>query len=109
MKGWIRGTWTGCVVALALGVPLAHADGGTIRFVGAVVTPTCSFAHDSSGMEASHGACGVTPSSASLPSSQYRQQVVALEEAFSTEERLLGYFAHYAGTEDTRLMTRVYD
>lgn len=107
MKGWIRKTWMVCAVAMALGAPLAHADGGTITFVGAVVSPTCSFdAGASSG--AATGGCGAA-TVAQLPTSVYRQQIDTLEAALHASDRLMTYFAGYAGTADTRMMTRVYD
>jgi hypothetical protein len=111
MKGWIRRTCVGCVVALALGATSVHASaGGTITFVGAIVMPTCS-AGGSMGVSpgSSSGGCGVVPDHSSLPTSSYRQDVVPLERAVVTQDRLLVYFASYAGTADTQMMTRTYE
>jgi type 1 fimbria pilin len=109
MKGWIRRTWMGCAVALALGAPLAHADGGTITFVGAIVAPTCTTVDvEASSPAVSRGGCGVAASEAAAHTSVYRQQLITLESA-ATDDRLLAYFAGYAGHDDTRLLTRTYD
>ncbi|WP_109125297.1 type 1 fimbrial protein [Dyella sp. C11] len=105
MKGWNRKTWMGCVVALALGVPLAHAEGGTIMFSGAVVTPTCSFG---TGDVNTGGECGAS-ASASSHAQLYRQDSVALENALNTHDRLLNYFAGYAHENGQQLLTRTYE
>ncbi len=111
MKGCSRRTWLGCAVALALGASVAHAGtGGTITFVGAIVAPTCSFG---GAMEAAsgsaNGGCGVAPEHPSAPTSMYRQDVVPLEGALNSQDRLLNYFAGYAGTANARFMTRTYE
>jgi hypothetical protein len=109
MKGWIRKTWMVCAAALALGAPLAYADGGTITFVGAIVTPTCTTADvEASSPAVSRGGCGATVGEATAHSSVYRQQLVTLEST-ATNDRLLAYFVGYAGHDDTRLLTRIYD
>lgn len=111
MKGWIRRTWLGCVVGLALAVPVARAGtGGTITFVGAIVAPTCSFGGAMAASSGSaNGSCGVAQENPSAPTSMYRQDVVPLEGALNSQDRLLNYFAGYAGTADTRFMTRTYE
>jgi hypothetical protein len=113
MKAWIRRTWLGCAVALALGAPVAHASGGgTITFVGAIVAPTCSFdgGEQATPQAMNNGCgCGTAPVDQSTHTSIYRQEVVPLEDALSTQDRLLSYFAGYAGTTDTRLTTRTYE
>lgn len=112
MKGWIRRTWVGCVVALALGVPSAYADGGRLVFSGAIVEPTCTVgfqridevqargprqyrcterADATPGQAAQSYALSVTSSESSLPS-----------------DHLIGYFAHYLNT-DPKLVTQTYD
>jgi hypothetical protein len=110
MKGWIRRTCVGCVVALPLGATCAHASAsGTISFVGAILTPTCGVGGSMGTVPgSSNGGCGVAPDHSSLPTSSYRQDVVSLESAIATQDRLLIYFAGYAGTVDTQLMTRTY-
>ncbi len=109
MKGWIRRTCVGCVVALALGVPLAHAEGGTITFVGAIVAPTCGMDHAQAGLGRSTGGCGVEPTGQVPYASMYRQDVVSLESALASQDRLLNYYAGYAGTADMQLTIRTYD
>ena len=109
MKGWIRRTCVVCAVALGLGASLAHADGGTITFVGAIVAPTCTTADvEASTPKASRGGCGEAAGHAATHTSVYRQELVALE-GDTVDNRLLAYFAGYAGREDTRLLTRTYD
>ncbi|ULU25637.1 hypothetical protein [Dyella terrae] len=110
MKGWTRKTWIGCVVALALGAPLAHAGGGgTITFVGAVVVPTCSVSDtgEASPDRQLHR-CAVGSAEASLPASSYRQEVGLLEPA-AGNDRLLAYFSGYATDDNARIVTRTYE
>ncbi len=96
----------GCVVALALGVPLAHADGGRITFVGSIVTPTCGFGGDASFADLG-GGCG--PAASSVPhASLYRQDVVALE-TINDGDKLLSYFSGYADASTAQLVTRNYE
>lgn len=110
MKGWIRRTCAGCVVALALGVPLAHASSsGTITFVGAIVAPTCSIGEIQATPGQTAGGCGEATGGQAAHLSMYRQDVVSLESTLSSQDRLLNYFADYAGTADTRLLTRTYE
>lgn len=112
MKGWIRKTGMGCVVALALGVPAAYAGGsGTITFVGAVVVPTCN-AGDAAAKAPAAGAyqrCATAPVSPSSPVSSYRQDVASLESGVESNDRLLTYFAGYASARDTQILTRTYE
>jgi hypothetical protein len=110
MKGWTRWTWMGCVVAMSLGVPLAHAStSGTITFVGAIVAPTCSMESVQAGPGRSTGGCGIGPDGQPAHTVMYRQDVVSLESALSTQDRLLSYYAGYAGTTDTKLTVRTYE
>jgi hypothetical protein len=64
-------------------------------------------------MEASagsaHGGCGVAADNASAHTSIYRQDVVPLEGALNSQDRLLNYFVGYAGTAETRFVTRTYE
>lgn len=110
MKGWIRRTCVGCVVALALGGPLAHASSsGTITFVGAVVAPTCSMDTTRAAPGRTFGGCGVEPDGQAAHDSMYRQDVVSLESVLSSQDRLLNYYAGYAGTAGTQLTIRTYE
>lgn len=109
MKGWIRKTCVGCVVALALGAPEAYADGGRITFQGAVVVPTCSAPDEGVRPVNRSGGCGVASDQLVPHASFYRQDVVPLEHALAQQDRLLNYFGGYAGMVDTGLTTRVYD
>lgn len=111
MKRWIRKTWTGCIVAVALAVPVAHAtNSGTITFVGAIVVPTCNIA-GSVGVFPDRGYqhCAVPPGQASMPTSSYRQELVSLESEAATHDRLLGYFAGYASNEQAQIVKRTYE
>ena len=101
----------GCVVALVLGAAPAHADGGRITFVGSIVAPTCRIAGlpDTPPAASSHGGCGAALGRASAPVAQYRQDVVPLEHAIGTQDRLLVYFAGYAGMARAQVVTRTYE
>jgi type 1 fimbria pilin len=110
MKGWIRRTCVGCVVALALGGPEVQAStGGTITFVGAIVTPTCG-GPDTRAASPDRGLhrCVVSSGQAPLPTSSYRQEVAMLESS-AGNDRLLAYFSGYADASNTRILTRTYE
>ncbi|MDR3444856.1 MULTISPECIES: type 1 fimbrial protein [unclassified Dyella] len=124
MKGWTRKTWIGCVVALALGAPLAHADGGTITFSGAVVTPTCSMGGSDSapatqGMahtsRTRFGCSGTADASFSAKAPQaYTVSVESLESSSLGADRLVSYFSGYVrasvpGDVHMQLVTQAYD
>lgn len=108
MKGWIRKTWMGCVIAVSLGVPVAHADGGTITFVGAIVAPTCGGTSEGS-TDAARGGCGAALAHVASRSSMYRQSTVSLEDAMQARDRLLTYFATYADAGGAHLVMRTYE
>lgn len=106
MKGWIRRTCVGCVVALALGGPLAHAEGGTIMFSGAVVAPTCSVdsrripeppnGQRSSAVIRNFGCAGTTNTSFSALAPQaYTVSVEPLDASALRSDRLISYFSDY--------------
>jgi hypothetical protein len=112
MKGWIRRTCKVCVVAWALGAPLAYAStSGTITFVGAIVVPTCNVGDAAAIASAAGGyqRCAAPAATPSAPVSSYRQDVVSLETAMEHPDRLLGYFAGYASARDTQILTRTYE
>lgn len=111
MKGWIRRTWTGCgVVALMLGAPQVHAQGGTITFVGAIAAPTCgAMAASEASPGALRGGCGAPLANVASRSSVYRQSMAPLEDATQTSDRLLAYFATYADAGQAQLVTRTYE
>jgi hypothetical protein len=110
MKGWIRKTWMGCVVAVSLAVPVAHAAGtGTITFVGAIVVPTCTMTETAGAFpDRGYQRCAVPAGQASMPTSSYRQDVASLESE-ANHDRLLAYFAGYASNEHTQIVTRTYE
>jgi hypothetical protein len=98
------------MVAMALGVPLAHAStSGTITFVGAIVAPTCSVGSAPVTPGHTSGGCGVGRDGQPAHTTMYRQEVVSLESALGSQDRLLNYYAGYAGTTDTTLAIRVYE
>ena len=121
MKGWTRRTWIGCVVALACGASLAHADGGRIDFVGAVVEPTCSL-HDQAlaGADLSSFArthwgtsCGDRAEASPTHSPSYAMSVESVGTSAMASDRVLAYFSNYlqaAGLDgvDARLVTQSY-
>jgi hypothetical protein len=110
MKGWIRKTWVSCVIAASLAAPVTHAStSGTITFVGAIVAPTCSMESVHVGSGHTIGGCGIGPDGQPAHTVMYRQDVVSLESALSTQDRLLSYYAGYAGITDTKLTVRTYE
>jgi len=126
MKGWIRKGWLGCVIAVSLGVPVAHADGGTITFSGAVVAPTCgtgsaSIEAISSPQRAAVSSrqpvrCGEASPAAdggAFSSTSYRLTVEPLESSSLGSDRLISYFSGYvkASQADVRmnLVTQAYE
>lgn len=127
MKGWMGKTWIGCVLTLGLSVSVAHADGGTITFSGAVMAPTCSARtgdidaaaspHRASGTGNALIGCGDAraPGTAGATStSSYVLTVEPLESSALSSDRLVAYFSGYvkaAGQPDTRmnLVTQAYE
>lgn len=124
MKGWIRRTCVVCAVASALGAPLAHADGGTITFSGAVLAPTCSAGNGDMGAISAtqHAAlsrqrfdCGSsTGANAHAVPTSYTLTVEPLDSSALSADRLVSYFSSYvkaSGQEDAHmnLVTQAYD
>jgi hypothetical protein len=124
MKGRIRWTCVGFAVALALGAPSAYAEGGTITFSGAVVTPTC--AADSGRVIAlSSGqrnvassqqrfGCGGSSDASPTSTQSYELSVEPLEASALSSDRLISYFANYvraSAQEDIhmQLVTQAYE
>lgn len=100
----------GCAVALALGVPVAHAQGGTITFVGAIAAPTCgAMAASEASPQALRGGCGAPLANVASRSSVYRQSTASLEDAMQASDRLLAYFGTYADANQAQLVTRTYE
>lgn len=117
MKGWIRKTWMGCVIAISL-ASVAHANTGTITFSGAVVTPTCSpdqgrLASGAGAIGTSHLAC--TGVDAAADGSQlYELRVTALQGSALAGDRVIKYFAGYAkdigtDTASLKLLTQTFE
>lgn len=123
MKGWIRRTCVGFAVALALGAPVVHADGGVILFTGAVVTPTCSMDSGTSGAlpggststRPRFGCSGAANASFSTRAPQvYSVSVEPLESSSLSTDRLVSYFSGYVraaapGDTHMQLVTQAYD
>lgn len=116
----------GCVVAMSLGVPVAHADGGTITFSGAVVAPTCAASSASMGatlpaqrtatsrQRFECGGDGESGARAHAFPSSYTLTVEPLESSSLSADRLVGYFSNYvkaSGQAQARmnLVTQAYD
>lgn len=117
MKGWIRRTRVGCVVALALGAPWAHAATGTITFVGAILAPTCSadagflvgMVPGSSGRYSCEG-----PASTSRDAAPFVVKITTVAASGIADDRALSYFSGYAraaGENDAavKLVTQTFD
>lgn len=88
-------------LVLALAVSAAWAEGGRIEFHGAVVEPTCStvglpddLSHTPGGLAPQRFGCG---QSAADEGPTYSRDVVDLATANRRRDRLLDYFASYAG------------
>jgi hypothetical protein len=96
----------GCVLSLAFGIPSARGRGGLLQFSGAVVAPTCASVDVRSLMAASNQpgqdtvphqfACAGADGVADVARS-YVQTVTALDAAAAGGDRVLAYFAGYAG------------
>jgi hypothetical protein len=108
MKGWIRRTCVGCVVAVSLGAPVARAGGGAITFIGAIVAPTCGAAPEGL-LDAAQGGCGPALTNVASRPSMYRQSAVSLEDAMQESDHLLTYFATYANVSEAQLVMRTYE
>ncbi len=109
-------TAAGCAMALAMGVTFARADAGSISFSGAVVEPTCAVVA-SDGTPAPQGATDARPEvrscgrTAGGDGQTYARSVVQLDAASVAHDRLLNYYAGYAGTTGrpgVRLVVRTY-
>jgi len=111
-------TAAGCAMAFAMGVTFARADAGSISFSGAVVEPTCAVVA-SDGAPAPQGTGGARPDlrscgrTAGDAGQTYARNVVQLDAASVARDRLLDYYAGYAGTgptgqPDVRLVVRTY-
>ena len=110
MKGWIRWTLLGCVLVSTLGGLWAHAEGGVITFVGAIVEPTCSVGGPLDfSLDRARGYCSVSPEHPTTPASIYRQNTASLESELGRQDRLLIYFAGYADASQTQVITRTYE
>jgi len=108
----------GGVLALAAGSNLARAGGGTIRFSGAVVEPTCSVAATDAAPVTDagtalagqdHMSCGRTPADSGR---SYTRNVLELNAQAVATNRLLSYYAGYAdgaGDGRVKLVVRTYD
>ncbi|MDG2539550.1 hypothetical protein P5Y53_17865 [Dyella jiangningensis] len=111
MKGWIRKTWMGCVVALALGVPVAHADGGRIVFSGAIMEPTCTVGAQRIDEVQTRGArqYRCTERADATPGQAAQSYALSVTRGSALQsDQLIGYFAHYLNA-DPKLVTQTYD
>jgi len=99
---------------MALAMSSAWAGGGRITFSGAVVTPTCVSAHESSVFASTphqRFACDGAATAASRNPSAYEFSVARLEQERITGDPLLAYFAGYlppVARGTARLVTRTY-
>jgi len=95
----------GCALIVFIGVTAVQAATGRIAFSGAVVEPTCTSEGEpikvttpafAASASARHS-CGRTTTD---PGRSYSQQVTRLAPADLAHDRLLAYFASYAGAGD---------
>lgn len=108
----------GGILVVTAGITLARADSGTIGFSGAVVEPTCSVAASAAATATEGGAtpagqdhlsCGRTSADAG---SSYTRNVLELNARAVAANRLLSYYAGYAGSNGegrVKLVVRTYD
>ncbi|AHX16467.1 hypothetical protein CH75_21880 [Dyella jiangningensis] len=111
MKGWIRKTGMGCVVALALGAPLAHADGGRITFSGAIMEPTCTVGFQRINEVQAKGAhqYRCTEQVDATPGQAAQSYALSVTSGSALpSDQLIGYFAHYLNA-DPKLVTQTYN
>lgn len=112
MKGWIRWTWTGgCAVALALGVSVAHADGGRITFSGAITEPTCAAGIQRIEEVQARGThpYRCTERADATPGQAAQSYALSVTSGSALQsDQLIGYFSHYLNA-DPKLVTQTYD
>ncbi|WP_147281768.1 hypothetical protein [Dyella solisilvae] len=107
MKGWIRWTCAGCVVALALGGSRAHAVDGTLTFSGSVLEPTCmargvDVAIASPSAKAMRSVCA----GREVDSAAFDLRVTTVARSGISDDRVLSYYAGYAralGQDDSSI------
>ncbi|TNY27074.1 hypothetical protein BV497_05315 [Fulvimonas soli] len=99
------------MLALAMAAPLAHADGGSIGFSGAIVEPTCSVGagriNEAQNLGARHYRC--TEQADATPGQAAQSYVLSVTEGSAlSSDRLIGYFAGYLNAEP-KLVTQTYE
>ncbi len=99
------------MLALAMAASLAHADGGTLRFSGAIVEPTCQVGAGRVGEAQELGAryyrCTEQADATPGQAAQAYMLSVTVVSA-SSSDRLIGYFAGYASGAP-KLVTQTYE
>jgi hypothetical protein len=111
MKGWIRKTWMGCVVAVSLGVPVVHADGGRMTFSGAIMEPTCTVGAQRIDEVQARGArqYRCTERADATPGQAAQSYALSVTRGSALpSDQLIGYFTHYLNA-DPKLVTQIYD
>lgn len=115
----MRGTMSSILLTgiLLLGTSLAHADGGTIMFSGAVVAPTCAAAV-SHIQAAANGdvdqryrcdaPAGTQATTAAHVAEAYQLSVIDTAGTAIGSDRLIVYFANYLSAQP-KLVTQTYE
>lgn len=113
MRRWVLGMAGACLCAATLGTSPVQADGGVIRFVGAVYAPTCGGAADHSpgqqGLPLVH--CAGPAASSAHQGAVYRLNESPLRDHAAEGNPMLDYFIGYLSEEQrgqARLVTRTY-
>lgn len=112
MRSLVLGIAAVCLCAATLGTSPAQADGGVIRFVGAVYAPTCGSAADR--MEAKGPPlmrCHGPGEQVAAQRSSFSQHESPLREHLADGNPVLDYFNNYLPAEQreqARLVTRTY-
>ena len=108
----------GCALIVFIGATAVQAATGRIAFSGAVVEPTCTSEGGPievttpafAGSASAHLSCGRTTTD---PGRSYSQQITRLAPADLEHDRLLAYFASYAGAGDdganVKVVIKTYD
>ena len=94
------------ISSLLVSSSMIHAqNGGTIRFTGPIVMPTCGSVGPTTINTITN--CNVTPETQLV--SSYRQTITKLDKTSSIGDSLMEYFIDYAGTQNSRLIIRTYN
>lgn len=110
MRGVIRKT---LLLGFVLAAPLAHADGGTIVFSGAIVEQTCSVgvqriaAAETAGVAREYHCSERANATPGQLAQSYALSVTDVADTALASDPLIVYFAHYLSASP-KLVTQTY-